>query len=207
MDNCLMSEIITQHAEGLTPGQEAFLFGDQGEILDREVAQDVFHTKLGLSLLWLSSYWPTPYPEEVVAAEYTARSASEEMIIKWTAEGIFDPNNPKDQVWLEMTKPKNPILHALQLEWRFQDGAQTAIEERSVLTTALAYTNETLGISPETNAKLSYVVELIEHHDQNIHARETASPWEEPPILVFPDTPKTYMLGTFPMHEMNLDLY
>ena len=202
-----MSEINYEIIEHLTLGQEAFLFGDQGEIVDPELAADVLHTKLGLALFWLSSYWPKPYPEELVSVEHESRIAAVEILAKWTEEGIFDPQRPKDQVWLEMIEPKHPILLALQVEWRFKDGIQVPIKDREVLTTALIHTHEALAGSSDVNDKLRYVVELVEQNDRHVRDIEKASPWEEPPMPVFPNSIDSYMLGTFPMHGINLDLY
>lgn len=193
--------------EYFTPTREAFLFGDQGEIFDTEVARDVFYTKLGMAFLWLSDHWTEPFPDELINEELDSRKATEEMLQKWVTEEILDPEDPTQQCWIEMASPKHPIHHALQIEWRIQDGKQIPIEERSVLTTALIHAYQALEDTQNTQAQLRYIVELVEQNDHVMRKLDMQLPWKEAPIPIFPVPLDSYVMNSFPVHEINTDLY
>ncbi|MDB5169720.1 MAG: hypothetical protein JWN82_116 [Candidatus Saccharibacteria bacterium] len=149
----------------LTAEEETCLFGAHGQLGTRAETDKVYWQKVDLAYDWLAQHWNQEVPEGFTEDEASGRAEAKELNAKWRAEDPGIKNTP-----LFSEEPRDPVSHALQLEWRDSMRALGAIAHRPVVSTALLHTHNTLQNDPLRAQKLNYVLELIENFEADLIA-------------------------------------
>jgi hypothetical protein len=149
----------------LTVGEEACLFGAHGQLDTRAETDKVYWQKVDLAYDWIAQHWNQEVPEEFTEDEASGRAEAKALNTEWRAEG----SGIKDAS-LFSEEPRDPVSHALQLEWRNSISVLGAIANRPVVSTALLHAHNTLTNDPLQAQKLGYVLELIQNFEANLIA-------------------------------------
>lgn len=135
--------------QGLSPEQELFLFGDQGNIADEDDEFLVWHYKMGFSREWLAQF----IPENEVPKEFADNMR--DVYLRMKESFGSDPET------FGVSKP-HPVALAL---WNEQN-TNLSFADRPVLSTALMYASRALENDPDGRAKIGFVLGMLEEFDR-----------------------------------------
>lgn len=164
---------------GLSPEQELFLFGDQGNITDEHDEFLVWHYKIGYSREWLATF----IPEDEVPQEFIDG-------MKYEYEMMQDLFH-HDPETFGVARP-HPLALAL---WKEQNTG-LPLEERPILSTTLIYASNTLSNEPDGKAKIEYVLNMFEEYDRKL--RNWGRQGGDMSATRFPEPVESYKDKVFP---------
>lgn len=165
---------------GLSPDQEVFLFGNQGQLADEESCFSIMHYKMGFAREWLAAY-------------VSVDEVPQEFIDNMNRENAQMLND--FGVGIETFGVKNP--HPLSLALHREQNTQQPLEERAILSTVLLHALDNSSEDPEIKDKLDYVLVLFEEYDK--HLSNSGRMGGDVSPYTFPAPVNSYQSRQFPV--------